>query len=203
LAIGSGIVLGLYIVWQVGWPILVLGLVGVFSGYLYVVHLAPRGLGEFAVLVNFGPLMVLGSYYAQTGLISGEALLVSIPVGLLIAAVLWINEVSDYEADRTAAKNTLVVRLGRRRAVNAYLALIISSYALIVLLSLLEITPLCAAISLVSLPIAIRSIRLARHHSTEPSRMVGANAGTVMIHASTGLLLALSYPICSWIQPLL
>jgi 1,4-dihydroxy-2-naphthoate octaprenyltransferase len=203
LAIGLGIGVGLYIVWRVGWPILILGLIGVLSGYLYVTCLAPRGLGEVSVFLNFGPLMVLGSQYAQVGHFSAEALLASMPVGILIAAVLWINEVSDFEADKAAGKDTLVVRLGRRRAADVYAALMAAAYALIAILSLSGAIPAWGLISLASLPLALRSITIARAHHESPSAMVSANAGTVMAHAVTGLLLALAYPIFDWLSPLI
>ncbi len=203
LAIGLGIAIGLYIVWKTGWPILVLGLIGALSGYFYVTCLAPRGLGDASVFLNFGPLMVLGSQYVQVGCFSAEALLTSLPVGILIAAVLWINEVSDFEADKAAGKDTLVVRLSRRRAVNVYVMLIVTAYAVILILSLLRVIPAWGLISLASFPLALRSVVIARAHYDSPSAMVSANASMVMTHAVTGLLLALAYPMFSWFSPLI
>jgi 1,4-dihydroxy-2-naphthoate octaprenyltransferase len=200
LAIGIGIAIGLYLVWKAGWPILVLGLIGVFSGYLYVTLLAPRGLGEVSVFLNFGPLMVLGSQFVQVGRFSFEALLVSIPVGVFIAAVLWINEIPDLEADRAVGKDTLVVRLGRKSAVDVYMAMLIVGYVCIIVLSLARIIPICALISLASIPLALRSIGVSRAHYEEPSKMVAANAGMVMVHAVTGLLIVFSYPLCGWLS---
>lgn len=65
---------------------------------------------------TFGPLLMLGTYVVQTGQLSARPLLVGVPLGILIAAVLWINEFPDYEADRRANKRNLVVRMGRARA---------------------------------------------------------------------------------------
>lgn len=203
LAIGLGVGVGLYIAWRVGFPILVLGVIGVLSGYLYVTCLAPRGLGEASVFLNFGPLMVLGSQYVQVGHFSAEALLASVPVGILIAAVLWINEVSDFEADRAAGKDTLVVRLGRPNAVSVYAALMATAYAFIVVLSLGNVIPAWGLISLASLPLALRSIATARAHHDRPSAMVSANAGTVMTHAVTGLLVAVAYPLLHLLSPII
>src|SRR5213593_3702327 len=99
-----GIVIGLYFVLAQGLTYLFwLGLVGVVSSYFYVgppFRLAYRGVGEFVVGLNFGPVMTLGAYYVQTGKFALEPILASIPIGLLIAAVLWVNEFPDMDADK-------------------------------------------------------------------------------------------------------
>ena len=79
----------------------------------------------------------------------------------------------------------------------------ISKRTFIVILSLGRVIPAWGLISLASLPITIRSIVTARAHYDSPSAMVSANAGTVVTHAVTGLLLALAYPILEWLSPLI
>lgn len=61
--------------------------------------------------------MTLGAYFVQTGMLNAEPLLASFPVSLLITAILYINEFPDYLADKTVGRRTLVVRLGRAKAV--------------------------------------------------------------------------------------
>lgn len=203
LATGIGVCIGLYIVWRAGWPILVLGVIGAVSGFLYVTSLAPRGLGEAFVFLDFGPLMVLGTQYVQIGHMSMEGLLASVPVGILIAAVLWINEIPDFVADEAAGKRTLVVRLGRKRAADVYIGILAAAYLSILILCLARVIPVCGLISLFTIPLALRTIVVARVHYENPSRLVSANGGTVLIHAITGLLLVLSYPLCGWISSLI
>src|SRR5215467_15171535 len=110
-----GCFIGFYLILAQGLTMLFwLGLIGVISSYFYVgppLRLAYRGIGEIIVGLNFGPIMTLGAYYVQTGTFALEPFLVSIPVGLLIAAVLWINEFPDMEADDAVGKKTLVLRL--------------------------------------------------------------------------------------------
>ena len=96
-----------------------IGALGALLGWSYhgpPLRLAYRGLGELDVVLCYGPLIVLSTYLIQTGTLSWPAFWLSLPLGLLIAAFLWVNEFPDYLADAGAGKRNLVVRLGRRRA---------------------------------------------------------------------------------------
>lgn len=102
--------------------ILWIGLIGMALAYLY--HAPPaklsyRGLGELAVAICYGPLIALGTFMVQRGSVGKLVILTAIPLGVLIAAFLWINEFPDYRADKASGKRTLVVRLGRERASRA------------------------------------------------------------------------------------
>jgi 1,4-dihydroxy-2-naphthoate octaprenyltransferase len=96
-----------------------IGGVGAVLGWSYhgpPLRLAYRGFGELDVVLCYGPLIVLSTYLIQVGSLSWPAVLLSLPLGVLIAAFLWVNEFPDYLADRGAGKRNLVVRLGRGRA---------------------------------------------------------------------------------------
>lgn len=96
-----------------------IGAIGVALGWSYhgpPLRLVYRGWGELAVGLVYGPVIVPATYLIQRGRISGEAVWLSLPLGVLIAAFLWVNEFPDYRADRRADKLNLVVRLGRVRA---------------------------------------------------------------------------------------
>jgi 1,4-dihydroxy-2-naphthoate octaprenyltransferase len=80
-----------------------------------------RGLGELAVAAGFGPIMVLGAYYVQTGHYTLRPLVLSIPVGILVMLILYANEIPDRTADARAGKRTLVVRLSPSAVVNGYI----------------------------------------------------------------------------------
>jgi 1,4-dihydroxy-2-naphthoate octaprenyltransferase len=113
-----------------------LGLVGIGCAFFY--HAPPfklsyRGLGELAVAVCYGPLICAGTYLVQTGEISSDVVYLSIPLGMLIGAFLWINEFPDYSSDRLARKKTLVVRLGMKKS-GRYFGLILGLALLILLL---------------------------------------------------------------------
>ena len=192
--------IGVYLAWVRGWPILWLGLLGVFLAFFHnappvnLYSLAP-GLGELAVGIGFGPVAVLGSYYVQTRQLNLKALWTSIPIGLLIAAVLYINEFPDYEADRAVGKKTLIVVLGRARAVWGYVVLLVAAYGMIVAGAALGILPATALLALLTLPLAYRSIRGAMRFHSDTQKLIPTNATTIQIHLLTGLLLCLGYVI--------
>jgi 1,4-dihydroxy-2-naphthoate octaprenyltransferase len=120
--------LGLYLVWLGGWPILVLGLLSLASAYAYTGGPRPVAytpLGELFVFLFFGLAAVAGSFYLQTQQWSWNALLSGAAVGLPAAAVLLINNYRDLDTDRYAGKHTLAVVLGRPAIRNLYAALLL------------------------------------------------------------------------------
>jgi 1,4-dihydroxy-2-naphthoate polyprenyltransferase len=115
-----------------GDTVLWLGLAGLAGGLFYSagpLRLSYRGVGEVVVFALFGPLSVTGSYFCQTGHLSWLPILASVPAGLLVLAILLVNEVLDVDWDARAHKRTLVVRLGRRRGYAFYLTVYIGAYA--------------------------------------------------------------------------
>ncbi|HKS17370.1 MAG TPA: prenyltransferase [Planctomycetota bacterium] len=116
---GGGLAIGLWIAVAREPRILWIGVLGATCAYFYngaPVRLAHRGLGELAVGICYGPLIFAGTVLVQRHELPWTLLAVSLPLGLLIATFLWICEFPDFEADRSAGKRNLVVRLGRRRA---------------------------------------------------------------------------------------
>ena len=186
-------IIGIALSIMVGWIVLFLGAIGLISGYFYVTKLVTRGVGELIVGLNFGPLMVLGSNYVQTQTLTLDVLIASIPVGLLITAILWINEVPDYAADKAVGKNTLVVRLGRKQAVDLYAAIVTVAYAWTVVMVALKQMPLGSVIVLATLPLAMKAIRVARKHYNDSHAMLAANLATIQMHMSFGILLIVGY----------
>jgi 1,4-dihydroxy-2-naphthoate octaprenyltransferase len=193
-----GIAIGLYLVALRGWPLLLLGLGGVFLAFFHnappikLYYLLP-GLGELAVGIGCGPIVVLGAYYVQTQRLSGEALWASIPVALLITAVLYVNEFPDYDADNLAGKKTIPAVLGRERAVWGYVALMVATYAALLIGIVLGHLPVTLLLVLLVLPLVYRAIRgVIRFHSDTP-RLIPTLATTIQVHLLTGLLLCAGY----------
>lgn len=192
-----------YFVLEVGWPVMLIAVFGVLSGYYYSappIYLASRGIGEFFVGINFGLLVVLGTYYVQTGSFSLQALYASLPVGLLISAVLLINQFPDYEADKAVGKKNLVVRLGREKGVWIYMAMLASAYVLIFIGPLLGMMPFTAHIALIPGILAFRGFRVLRSRYDDPKALLPANALTIKLHFFTGLLLAFGYLLEAWLS---
>ncbi len=132
----AAITIGLVIVCWRDSRVLGFGLAGMALAWYYhggSLRLSYRGLGELAVALAYGPVVVCGTYFVQTGYLSAPLLHTSMALGLLIAAFLWINEFPDYRADRQAGKNNLVVRLGPDRAASGYVLIVTTGYAWLLL----------------------------------------------------------------------
>jgi 1,4-dihydroxy-2-naphthoate octaprenyltransferase len=190
-----GIVCGLYL-WRVtpGNVVLWLGLFGVASGFLYTavpVAIGYRGVGEFFVGLNFGPVSVLGAHYVQAGHLSAAALMASVPIGLLIAAVLYINEFPDYEADRQVNKKTLVVLLGPERARYGYFLILLLTYGSIITFIAIGGLPAWTGIALVTALLGAKATMTLMRHYREPYKLLPANGQTIVIHIATGILLSI------------
>jgi 1,4-dihydroxy-2-naphthoate octaprenyltransferase len=134
---GAGIALGALIVFLREPRAFWIGTLGLVLGWSYhgpPLKLAYRGLGELDVLICYGPVLVLSTYLIQTGHLGWPAFWLSLPLGLLIAAFLWVNEFPDYAADRGAGKYNLVARLGRRRASRVLPLIYLAAFALLLVL---------------------------------------------------------------------
>ena len=132
----AAIVIGLVIVAWRDSRVLALGVTGIGLAWYYhggSLRLSYRGLGELAVALAYGPVVVCGTYFVQTGYFSAPLLHTSMALGLLVAAFLWINEFPDYQADRQAGKHNLVVRLGRERAALWYVVILATGYLWLIL----------------------------------------------------------------------
>jgi 1,4-dihydroxy-2-naphthoate octaprenyltransferase len=189
-----GIVIGLYLVAVRGLPVLWLGLLGLALSALYTVPkfglaYLGHGLGELAVGLGFGPVMVAGTYYVLAQHFAPEMWYASLPVGLLIAALVYINEFPDYAADKAAGKQTLIVKLERRGAVPGYITLMLGTYFLVGVGVLLNLLPWPTLIAFLTLPLALRGIRGLRQFYEQTPQLIPSNAVTIQVHLFTGLLL--------------
>jgi len=188
--------IGFYFAWAVGPLVLGLGLIGIFSGFFYTgrpFNWVSQGIGEALVGLNFGTLMTLGAYYVQIRQLSVEPLLASIPVALLIAGVLYINEFPDYVADKAVKKNTLVVRLGRKKAAYGYALIMLAVYASILLNVAIGITPTYTLFAMIPIPLAIEATKHTLKFHSDSLKLVPSNALTILVHFVTSLLISLGY----------
>jgi 1,4-dihydroxy-2-naphthoate polyprenyltransferase len=189
-------VIGFYLTAMRGWSVLIIGIIGVLSGYLYTaspVKFVYRGWGELVVALNCGPLIVMGAYYVQVQHLSWRVLLASLPIGLLTAGILYINQFSDYDADKAAGKQTLVVKLGLLRAVYGYYLLLGSVFIIIAITSLMGLLPRLSLACLVALPFAIRAAQILRVNYAGGKKMIPAMASNIFTHLLVGVLLSSSY----------
>ena len=159
---GLAVLLGLYLVWVGGWPILVIGVLSILAGLAYTGGPWPfgyHGLGDLFVFVFFGLVAVTGSAYLQTGRWSALAVAAAVPVGLLVTNILVVNNLRDLPTDRRAGKGTLAVRIGERPTRLQYAALAAVAYAVPVLLVLAGAASPWLLLPLLTLPLAVRLVR--------------------------------------------
>lgn len=153
---GIGVLLGALIVLIREPNVLGLGIIGVLLAWSYhgpPLRLAYRGLGELDVALCYGPLIVLSTYLIQTHRFSWDVFWLSVPLGLLIAAFLWVNEFPDYRADRSAGKKNLVVQLGRHRASRVLPLIYAAAFGITVALPWLADVPRASWLGLLALPL--------------------------------------------------
>ncbi len=193
-ALGLGC--GIYLTITVGWWVLVLGATGAACGFFYTappLRLCARGVGELVVGVNFGTLITLGSYYVQTGTLAWAPVVASVPVAVLICAVLYINQFQDARADEAARKRHWVVRLGRRRAAALFPVMMCLPYAAIATSVAARAMPAWSLLALLTLPLALRAVLITMKFHSDSQRLVPANALTVLTHSAFALLLGAGY----------
>ncbi len=128
-----GALIGVYLVLAVGWPLLLLGVIGLVGAYGYTgapIDYKSQGLGVVLVFWLMGVLMVCGSYYAVSGQWSAQAFWLSLPISMLSSALLLSNELRDLDEDRAQGIATLSVRIGFKPALALYLVLLLGVYPL-------------------------------------------------------------------------
>jgi len=186
------VLVGIPLIQKAGMPVLWLGIIGFLSGLFYTAppfrFSSRKGLGELLIGLNFGPLMVAGSTLVQTGQLMPEAFLAGVPLGFLIAAVVYINEFPDHDSDKATGKNTLIVVFGPEKARVGYVALVSGAFLSIVLLVLNGTFPSLILIALIASYFGFTSIQTLYKYYND-RLLEPANWGTIIMHSLTGVLL--------------
>jgi 1,4-dihydroxy-2-naphthoate octaprenyltransferase len=198
ICFACAIPIGLYLNFITGgWVILSTGVFGMLAGYFYTaspVKLGYRSMGELLVGLCLGPLAVIAAYFLQTGSFSWPILVfASIPLGLLVNLILYINEFPDYLADKAVHKHTIIVLLGPKRARWGFYILMLTVFAIIVVGAVLGYLPLWSLIALAALPLSLRAIMVIHRNYERFPQMLPANVMTITTHLAVGLLLSLAY----------
>lgn len=191
---GLALLAGIYLTINTpGYWVLLLAGAGFIGGFFYTASkfaFSYNRLGECAILVNFGILPVMGSYFVQTGHFSWLSFWSSFPIGFLITAILYINQYPDYDADRAVQKNHLVVTFGRKGARAGYYFLIFGSYIILILAVIFaRLTPY-SLVALLSLPVALKTVKIFSREYEKVKELIPAQAGTIQVHLLVGLLMS-------------
>ena len=193
----AGCLIGLFLLAQSGPLLWIIGIGGVLVAISYTAGpfpLAYNGLGEIAVAVFMGPAIVVGAYYVMSPTVGesriADLCLISLPIAFMVAAILHANNIRDMDADRAVNKRTLAVMFGIRFARVEYIFLVLGAYVAQVLVTVAGFLPVAALLTLITLPEAIRLIRIFNTSRAVPL-LHQAQGRTAKLHGQFGLLLVL------------
>ena len=186
LLAGAGI--GLLIVVFREPRVLLVGIAGLIIAIFYSVppiKLSYRGLGEISVGLAFGPIVISGIYLVMSNSWDYRIMLISIPISLLIANVLIVNEIPDYEEDVEGGKRNLIVRFGVEKGIEMYKWIFNLSFISLIILAIIFKNPLWM-IGLIAIPVAKRCVQVAKEHYNNPKMFMEANGKTILVYVIVG-----------------
>jgi 1,4-dihydroxy-2-naphthoate octaprenyltransferase len=181
---GLAAAFGLYLAFLRGWAVIAIGLAAILSAIAYTggpFPLGYHGLGDVFVFVFFGVAAVAGTYFVQVGSVSAAAWWMSVPVGLIITAILVVNNLRDIENDRKAGKRTLAVRFGERGTRVEYAMCLSIAYLILPALVVTKIVPAWSMLSWLSLPLAWKTWRVVATQKGRPLNAALAGTGQVAL----------------------
>lgn len=187
--ISLGLVIAVYLSIVSGYLAFILGFIGILVALSYTsrpLAYKYKALGELFVLISWGPIMVLGSYYVQTSNVNIVPIITSFSIGVLVAAVLLANNIRDIEYDSGVNIRTIAIVLGREKSLKLYAAMVVSSYILILLIVLINFLEYSALLVFITLPKAISLIKSFMRRVPET-----ADPQTAQLVMSFGILLIL------------
>jgi 1,4-dihydroxy-2-naphthoate octaprenyltransferase len=193
LLYGISILIGIYICMETSWGLALVGLVSMLIGYLYTGGPYPIAYTPFGELVSgvvMGMLLILIAFYIQTGTVTTEAILLSIPSMLLVAAIMMANNIRDLEGDKKSGRKTLAILTGRSHAITIQMMFFIVSYLWIIGLIIFgHLTP-WALLVFLSIPKPINSILIFKKY-LQPLEVAPAMKETAITNTLFGLLLGI------------
>jgi len=189
-----GTVIGGYFVITDGITIAIILGFAILSIYFYSTKIVDSGLGEFFVAVK-GSMIVIGTLFIQSGEITIESILAGIVVGALSSLVLFIASFPDHDADKSKGRKTLVIVVGKEKAVKLFWVFPLVSYCAILSGVLLQVFPLLSMISFLSIPIMIKSGLGLKKHFNSVDNLFPFMSSTLMFSRLTGVLFVVSFLI--------
>jgi len=190
---GLSILLGIYICMNSSWWLALIGLICMAAGYFYTggpLPIAYTPFGEIVAGFFMGMLIILISFYIQTGTVSAVSILVSIPIVILVGAILLANNIRDLDGDKEFGRKTLAILLGRKGAIYLLAGMFIVSYTWVFILILMGYTSAWLAIVVISAPKAIKATK-GFIGKTIPIQMMPAMKATAQTNTIFGFLLSI------------
>ena len=194
---GLAVLLGLYLAWLGGWVIMIVGIAAIISAIAYTGGPFPigyHGLGDIFVFIFFGLASVAGTYYIQAGFVSPAVWWMTIPPGLIITAILVVNNLRDIDNDRKGRKYTMAVRLGDRGTKIQYIVCMAIAYLILIPVAWAGLIPWGSLLAWLSLPLAFQAAKIVLTQKGHPLNMALAKTGQTALVFSllfwVGLLLS-------------
>lgn len=184
-----GSLIGIYFVLIRGITIAIILLFAIFAIYFYSTKIVNLGLGELFVAIK-SSMIVIGTFYVQTGFIDVAALYIGMIIGTLSASVLFVNSFPDYYADLVNGRRTLVIILGKKRGAKVLSLFVILTYLMIAAGVLFGYTRLYSLISFVSIPLAVKAIRYLDENNENLEKLVPVMTTTLLYSRITAIFLA-------------
>lgn len=188
--------IGLFLTLKLGLPIMIFAVLGFLAAAFYVgppVKWAYRGLGETVIFLAYGPIMAVGSYYVQTKRVDFESIFASLVPGFLILALAIVNEIPDYFQDKLIGKRNIVVRIGRGNSVLLYAFILFALFAIILLGIIFKVFSIFFGVAFLALPLALRSISIAKRTFDEPEKFVAVIRSTIMLYLIVIFIFLIGY----------
>jgi 1,4-dihydroxy-2-naphthoate octaprenyltransferase len=199
---GIAAAFGLALIFLSGPAIILFGVAGMAIAYFYSAKpfkFATRGLGDILVYIAMGFLMTWGAYYVQIPRWSWLAFAASVPVGLLVTAILNMNNVRDYQDDLAVQKLTLPVRLGQIFGKRFHIFLLLGSYVAVTLFVLFRLLPLYSLAVWLTFPLAFSNMRLVLTATERGAFAIGIKR-TAALHLQFGVMLALGILVATLLK---
>jgi 1,4-dihydroxy-2-naphthoate octaprenyltransferase len=190
-------VIGAYFCMTRGWLLFPLLLLAGFSAYFYNVYLARWLVGELFAGLSFGPLLVLGSYFVQTGRYSWETLVASVAPGILTSNLLFLNEFPDLEADQKGGRRHLVITMGREKARFLFIGLLVASYLCIIIGVIAKMMPVLTLIGLATIVFGWKAMKGALKYYDNTQQLIPALGMNVITILGTQALITIGYVIAT------
>lgn len=185
---------GLYLIYVGGWPVLLLGAASILAGLAYTAGPSPlaySGFGDLFVMLFFGFAAVGGSVYVQLKVLPASTWFAAGAVGSTITALLGVNNIRDIDTDRRAGRRTIPVIIGRQGAISEYAILLSTSFLLPAIAALGGWAPMGVLLSWLAIPLAVMAFRkLVRTEGKALNNVLADTARLVLVH---GLLLAVGF----------
>ncbi|MDQ0337502.1 1,4-dihydroxy-2-naphthoate octaprenyltransferase [Caldalkalibacillus uzonensis] len=188
------VLLGVYICMNSSWWVAVIGSISMAIGYFYTggpYPIAYSPFGELAAGVFMGPVIILLAFYIQTGTVTLYSFLVSIPIAILVAAILLANNIRDLDGDRSAGRRTLAIIVGREKAIQLLGLMFVLAYIWALGLVLFSPASFWILLVLLSIPTAVKAVR-GFIGKSKPIEMMPAMKSTAQLHMRYGLLLSIA-----------